>query len=70
MLLLAADDSERDIYLYINSPGRIRDRGHGDLRQYGIRPSEQRGHGRRWGSGGPSMGSSCSARARRQALRA
>ena len=30
LLFLAAEDNEKDIYIYINSPGRLDVRGHGD----------------------------------------
>ena len=50
ILLLAAEDSAKDIHLYINSPGRIDQRGHGDLRHHGAGPVRRRdlrdGHGR------------------------
>ena len=36
LLFLEADNPEKDIYLYINSPGRHRLRGHGDLRHHAV----------------------------------
>ena len=35
LLLLSAEDAKRDINLYINSPGWLGDRRHGDLRHDG-----------------------------------
>jgi ATP-dependent Clp protease protease subunit len=50
MLLLAAEDPKKDIWLYINSPGRVRHRRHGDLRRHAVDPQRRRdgrdGHGR------------------------
>ena len=39
MLLLAAEDPDKDICLYINSPGRLDHRRHGDLRHHAVRPA-------------------------------
>ena len=48
LLLLAAEDPEQDIYLYINSPGGSVNAGHGHLRHDGVHPA-----GRRHGGDGP-----------------
>ena len=45
MLLLAAEDPERDIYLYINSPQVGRSRRDGDLRHDAVRPQRRRNRG-------------------------
>ena len=42
LLLLAAEDPDKDIWLYINSPGRLRDRRHGDLRHHAVHPARRR----------------------------
>ena len=42
LLLLAAEDAKRDIYLYINSPGGSVTAGHGDLRHHAVRPERRR----------------------------
>ena len=45
MLLLAAEDPDKDIWLYINSPGGSVDRRHGDLRHHAVRPQRRRHRG-------------------------
>ena len=50
MLLLAAEDPDKDIWLYINSPGWLGHRRHGDLRHHAVGAQRRRhrrhGHGR------------------------
>ncbi len=54
MLLLNAEDPQRDIYLYINSPGRFGRLGHGHLRHDGVDLQRRRDRGH--GGAGCSMG--------------
>ena len=42
LLLLSAEDGERDIALYINSPGRVGHGRHGDLRHHAVRRLRRR----------------------------
>ena len=63
LLLLAAEDPDKDIFLYINSPGGSVVGRHGDLRHDAVR-QERRRHRRRWGWP-PRWASSCSAPAPR-----
>ena len=58
MLLLAAEDPTKDIWLYINSPGGSVTAGHGDLRHHAV--GAQRRRHRRHGAWPPRWGSSCS----------
>ncbi len=37
LLFLEGEDAERDIHLYINSPGRLDDRLAGDVRRHAVR---------------------------------
>jgi ATP-dependent protease ClpP protease subunit len=50
MLFLAQEDPEKDIQLYINSPGRIDHGGHGDLRHHAVR-KERRDNDLHWTGG-------------------
>ena len=47
MLFLEAQNNERDIYLYINSPGGVAYAGHGDLRRHAARRARRVDHLRR-----------------------
>ena len=54
LLFLEADNPDKDIYLYINSPGGVRLGGDGDLRHDAVPPGagehDLHGHGRlAWG---------------------
>ena len=67
MLFLEMEDPDTDIMLYINSPGGIHHRGHGDLRHHAL--SEVRGlHRVRW-HGGVDGQRFCWRRARRASAR-
>ena len=59
LILLEAEDHERDISLYINSPGRVGHRRPGHLRHHAVRPPRREHHLRRaWP---PPWASSCCA---------
>ena len=42
LLFLEAEDPDKDICLYVNSPGRLGLRGHGDLRHDAVRQARRR----------------------------
>ena len=64
MLHLESEDPDKDIYLYVNSPGRRRLRGAGDLRHDAVRQARHLHDLRRHGD--VAWGRCCSRAARRE----